>query len=69
MGSFPMAQWVEDPALSLLQLRPQLWCGFSPWRKNFHMLWAWPEQTIFPYKGYYCNNWENLRQRLHIIQQ
>ena len=27
-----VAQWVKDPALSLL------WCGFSPWPRSFHML-------------------------------
>ena len=27
-----MAQWVKDLVFSLL------WCGFSPWPQNFHML-------------------------------
>ena len=33
-----MAQWVKDPALSLLCL------GFSPWPWNFHMLRPWPKK-------------------------
>ena len=31
-----MAQWVKDPALSLL------WCRFHLWPRSFHMPWAWP---------------------------
>ena len=31
-------QWVKDPALLRLWCRPQLWLGFSPWSRNFHML-------------------------------
>ena len=31
------------PALSLQQLRLLLWCGFSPWLGNFHMLRVWPK--------------------------
>ena len=33
-----MAQWVKDPALSLL------WPGFIPWLGNFHMPWAQPKE-------------------------
>ena len=33
-----MAQKVKDLVLSLLWLELQLWCGFSPWPWNFHML-------------------------------
>ena len=29
-----VAQWVQDPAL------PQLWLGFDPWPRNFHMPWV-----------------------------
>ena len=32
-----MAQWAMDLVLSLL------WGRFSPWPRNFRMLWAWPE--------------------------
>ena len=35
--SFLMAQQVKDLALSLLWLRPLLWCGFNPWPWDFHM--------------------------------
>lgn len=33
-----MAQWVKDPALSLL------WFGIDPWARNFHILQAWPKE-------------------------
>ena len=32
-----VAQWVKDPALSLL------WLRFDPWPRNFRMLWMWPK--------------------------
>ena len=35
-----MAHQVKDPALSLLWLRLQLWCGFNPWPRNFCMPWV-----------------------------
>ena len=35
-----MAQWVRDPALSLL------WCGFHPWPWNFCVLWVWPKTNL-----------------------
>ena len=35
-----MAQWVKDPALSLLWLVLALWLRFDPWLGNFCMLWA-----------------------------
>ena len=38
------AQPVKDPRLSLLQFRLLLWCGFSPWPGNFHMLQMWPKR-------------------------
>lgn len=31
-----VAQWVKDPALSLLRLRLLLWCTFHLWSWNFH---------------------------------
>ena len=37
-----MAQWVKDPALSLLWLWLELWRGFDPWPRNFHMPQALP---------------------------
>ena len=33
-----MAQWIKDLALL------QLWLGFSPWPRNFHMPWVWPKK-------------------------
>ena len=35
---------VKDPELSLQQLGSLLWLGFSPWLRNFHMLWVWPKK-------------------------
>ena len=37
-----MAQWVKDPALSLLWLRLLLCCRFHPWLRNVHMMWVGP---------------------------
>ena len=34
----PVAQWVKDLVLSLLQLGLLLWCRFSPWPENIHVL-------------------------------
>ena len=34
-GSFLVAQWVEDPASSLLWLGLLPWLGFKPWPRNF----------------------------------
>ena len=36
-----MAQWIKDPALSLLRLGSQLWCGFDNWPRNFCRLPVW----------------------------
>ena len=36
-----MAQWVEDPTLTLL------WHGFDPWPQNFHMLQVWPKNISY----------------------
>ena len=33
---FPGGLAVEDLALSLPSLRSLLWCGFTPWLRNFH---------------------------------
>ena len=38
-----MAQWVKDLALSLLGLWLQLWLGFDPRLRNFHVLQMWPK--------------------------
>uniref|UniRef100_A0ABB5UQX3 Uncharacterized protein n=2 Tax=Sus scrofa TaxID=9823 RepID=A0ABB5UQX3_PIG len=35
---------VKDPVSSLLRLRSQLWCGFDPWLRNFHLLRVWPKK-------------------------
>ena len=32
-----MEQGLKDPALSLEQFKPLLWCGFNPWPGNSHM--------------------------------
>ena len=42
LGSFLVAQWVKDPALSLL------WLGFNPWSRNFHMLPSQKRKKEFP---------------------
>ena len=39
-----MAHWVRDLALSQLWLQLQLWQGFDPWPRNFHMLWVQPKK-------------------------
>ena len=39
-----MAQQVKDQALSPKQRGSLLWCRFSPWPWNFHMLQAWPQR-------------------------
>ena len=44
LGSSLVAQWVKDPALSLLWLWLQLWHGFDPWPRNFCMPQAQPER-------------------------
>ena len=38
-----MVQLVKDLGLSLQQSGWLLWRGFSPWPRNFYMLWAWPK--------------------------
>ena len=40
-----VAQWVKDPALSLLWFGSLLWLGFDPWPGIICMPWAWPKQT------------------------
>ena len=44
--SFLVAQQVKDPVLSLQQLGLQslLWCGLSPWPRNFHVLQVHPKK-------------------------
>ena len=37
LGSFLVAQQIKDLVLSLLCLWIQLWHGFDPWPRNFHM--------------------------------
>lgn len=39
-----MAQWVQDLAPSLQQLRPLLWYGVNPWPKKFHMPLVQPKK-------------------------
>ena len=34
----------KDLALLLPQLGLLLWCGFSPWPRNFLMMWVWPKK-------------------------
>ena len=38
--SFLVAQWVKDPALSLLWLRLLLWCAFDSWPQTICTLWV-----------------------------
>ena len=38
-------QWVEDPVLSLQQLRLLLWYRFDPWPGNFHMPRSRPKKN------------------------
>ena len=33
---------LKDPALPQLWCRSQLWLGFNPWPRNFHMPWVGP---------------------------
>ena len=49
--SFLVAQQVKDPVLSLQQLGLQslLWCGLSPWPRNFHVLQVQPKKNIYIY--------------------
>ena len=39
-----VTQWIEDPALSLLWLWLQQWCGLNPWPKNFCMPMVQPKK-------------------------
>ena len=41
-----MAQWVKDPALSLLWLGSLLWYEFDPLSGNFHMPWVCPKKLM-----------------------
>ena len=38
----PVAQQVKDLMMSLQQPGSRMWCRFSPWPRDFHMLWACP---------------------------
>ena len=53
-----MVQWVKDPTLLQLWHQSQLWLTFSPWPRNFHMLWVWPKK----------NQKEKRKERKHHIQ-
>ena len=44
VGSSLVAPQVEDPALALSWLGSLLWCRFSHWPGNFHMLQAQPKK-------------------------
>ena len=44
MKSSFMMQQIKNPVLSLYQLGPLLWHGFSPCPGNFHMLRVWPKK-------------------------
>ena len=39
-----MAWWGKDIALLQLWHRLQLWLGFDPWPRKFHMPQAWPKE-------------------------
>ena len=62
-----VVQGVKVPALSLQRLGSLPWCGFDPWPRNFHMLWAQPkkkweirvlrlgrEKGVFYFQGEMC---------------
>ena len=36
----------KDLALPQLQHRSQLWAGFNPWPRNFHIWWMWPKKKL-----------------------
>ena len=38
-------QWVKDPALLQLWHRLQMWLGFCPWPRNFHLPWVQPKNV------------------------
>ena len=38
-----MVKQIEDSTLPQLWRRSELWLGFDPWPRNFHMLWVWPK--------------------------
>ena len=44
-----LVQWVKDPELLQLWYRSQLWLGFHPWPRNFHMSWVWLKNKINKY--------------------
>ena len=44
MKSFPVAQWVKNPALLQQWLRLELRLRFSP--RNFHMPWVWQKKKL-----------------------
>lgn len=44
LGSSLAVQQVRDVALLHLWHKPQIWCRFNPWSKNFHALWVWPKK-------------------------
>ena len=43
-GSFTVAQWAKNPALSLQWLGSLLWCRFDSWPRNFGMQQMQPER-------------------------
>ena len=47
-GSSLVAQWVKDPALSLLWLGSLLWCGLNPWPGNLCMPLVQPKKGKKP---------------------
>ena len=50
-----LAQWVKDPALSLLWFGLPLWHEFSPWSGNFYMRWVWANN----------NNNNKIKNKIH----
>ena len=44
-GKFPCGTADKNLVLPQPWHRLQLWHRFNPWRRNFHMLQVWPQQT------------------------
>ena len=41
------AQWVKGFGIAAAVARSQLWLGFNPWLRNFHMPWVWHKKSLY----------------------